>query len=119
MDGQQQTNEDNNIQAQSSGIQVVNNDTTVGNAHNSPNLEGAKKRAMDALVPIIRDLKDVSPERKFDICLSALRYTDDNDLVNVALDAALSIEEFGTKAEALVELVNEINYLLEQSSSQK
>jgi hypothetical protein len=74
-------------------------------------LEDVKKRAMHALTPLIADIKDMDPERKFDICLSAMRYTDNKELANVALNAALEISEDGTKAEALVELINEINYL--------
>jgi hypothetical protein len=74
-------------------------------------LEDVKKRAMHALTPLIADIKDMDPERKFDICLSAMRYTDNKELANVALNAALEISEDETKAEALVELINEINYL--------
>jgi hypothetical protein len=36
---------------------------------------------------------------------------DENTDSNVALNAALEISEDETKAEALVELINEINYL--------
>lgn len=73
-------------------------------------LDDVKKRALEALVPIIADL-DVSPEQKFDICITAMRFTDNKQLANTALEAALAIEDNGPKAEALVELVNEINYL--------
>ena len=74
-------------------------------------LEDVKARAMQALTPLLGDIKDMDPERKFDICINAMRYTDDKDLANAALEAALAISETGTKAEALVELINEINYL--------
>lgn len=74
-------------------------------------LEDVKARAMKALTPLLSEIKDMDPERKFDICISAMRYTDDKELANAALEAALAIEETGTKAEALVELINEINYL--------
>jgi hypothetical protein len=74
-------------------------------------LEEVKRRAMHTLTPLIADIQDMDPERKFDICLSAMRYTDNKDLADAALEAALAIDETGTKAEALVELINEINYL--------
>lgn len=74
-------------------------------------MEDVKARAMKALTPLLSEIQDMDPERKFDICISAMRYTDDKDLADAALEAALAIEETGTKAEALVELINEINYL--------
>lgn len=74
-------------------------------------LDAVKQRALKELVPVLDDLKGLEPERKFDICIAAMRYTDNKLLAETALDAALAIEEKGTKAEALVELVNEINYL--------
>jgi hypothetical protein len=75
------------------------------------NLEEVKRRAMHELTPLIADVQGMDPERKFEISLSAMRYTDNKDLANVALEAALAIAEKGAKAEALVELINEINYL--------
>jgi 3-methyladenine DNA glycosylase/8-oxoguanine DNA glycosylase len=74
-------------------------------------LEDVKRQAMHALTPLLADIKEMDPERKFDICMSAMRYTDNKELANAALEAALDINENGTKAEALVELINEINYL--------
>jgi hypothetical protein len=69
-----------------------------------------KKRALQALAPLLGSL-NTNPERKFEICMSALRFTDDKNLAEIALEAALSIEDNGPKAEALVELINEIDYL--------
>jgi hypothetical protein len=73
-------------------------------------LEKVKKRALTALVPLISSM-DVDPQRKFDICMNAVRFSNNKELVTVALDAALAIEEKGAKAEALVDILNEINYL--------
>ena len=77
----------------------------------SDDLDTVKKDALQALVPVLDELKNISAERKFDICMNAMRFTDDKALARKALEAAQQIEEPGTKAEALVELVNEINYL--------
>lgn len=85
-------------------------DATAPAAANS-DLGSVKQKAMAALVPLLDSIQDLSPERKFDICLSAIRLTDNRDLAATALDAALAIQEDGTKAEALVELINEIDYL--------
>lgn len=69
-----------------------------------------KRQALAALAPLLGSLQ-TNPERKFEICMSAMRFTDDASLAAVALDAALAIEDNGPKAEALVELINEIDYL--------
>lgn len=82
-----------------------------GSATSSPELEAAKQKAMQALVPLIDHLQGVDPETKFDISLKAMRFTDNKDLVNTVLDAAMAIRDESSKAEALVELINEINYL--------
>jgi poly-gamma-glutamate capsule biosynthesis protein CapA/YwtB (metallophosphatase superfamily) len=81
------------------------------NKPQNDHLEDVKRQAMHALTPLLADIKDMDPERKFDICMSAMRYTDNKELANAALEAALDINENSTKAEALVELINEINYL--------
>lgn len=96
---------DGDQQADNSAAEDSTQETPQGNA-----LDSVKKRALEALTPLIDGL-DLDAERKFDICMSALRFTDNKDLADVALNAALAIEEKGAKAEALVELVNEINYL--------
>lgn len=78
-----------------------------------PRLASAKRRALEELAPLLGNL-DVDPDRKFEICMSAIRLTDNRELVDAALEAALAIPDAGSKAEALVELVTEITYL-EQS----
>lgn len=89
-----------------------NNQPSVGSGKENEVLTAAKSRAMDALVPLLDNIQDIDPERKFDICINAMRYTDNKALAEPALEAALSIAEAGPKAEALVELINEIDYLL-------
>lgn len=89
-----------------------NNDSNTNRTDNADNLlNEAKQKALDALVPIMNSLDDSDPERKFDLSIKAIRYTDDKKLVNVALNAALKIDDDSARAEALVELINEINYL--------
>jgi len=94
---------DNEASAQNNDIQHLRGKDT--------DLTEVKRRALEALTPLLTQMQDISPERKFDICLSAMRFTDNKDLAESALEAALKIDESGTKAEALVELVNEIDYL--------
>jgi hypothetical protein len=74
-------------------------------------IDEVRQRALDALAPIINDLHDIDPEKRFEISLSALRYVGDGALANSALEAALAIKSTGAKAEALVELINELNYI--------
>lgn len=110
-DNQIKTDEDKSLKSSIAEDNADSIRTTKTNKPNTNNLTQVKAKALKALVPLIEEVRNVSPERKFDICLSAIRLTDSSELAQAALDAALAIEENGTKAEALVELINEINYL--------
>ena len=84
--------------------------TPTNNDPQAVDTSAVKRQALAALAPLLGSLQ-TNPERKFEICMSALRFTDDANLAAVALEAALAIEDNGPKAEALVELINEIDYL--------
>ena len=86
-------------------------ESSTNDNNHAKSLQLVKEQATEALIPVIDNLTSIGAERKFDICLNAMRYTDNEGLAGVALSAALAIEEAGTKAEALVELINEIDYL--------
>lgn len=73
-------------------------------------LEDIKKDALLELRPLI-DKLDLSPEEKFDICLLLLRSTDDKTLIAPAHDAAREISDESRRAQALLDIVKEIDYL--------
>lgn len=77
----------------------------------SKNLDEVKRRALEALAPTLSSLEDMDPERKYSLCINALRATDNESLAEPALEAALQIADQSTKAEALIEIITEVNYL--------
>lgn len=107
---QDQPQYDDNSQGQYQDQGQQNDQPAAAAPETDQHLTEAKKRALAALVPLMGDL-EVDPEQKFNMCMNAIRSTDNKELVPAALDAALAIEDKRAKAEALVELVNEINYL--------
>jgi hypothetical protein len=73
-------------------------------------LEGVKKDAIQELRPLI-DHIDLPPEEKFDTYLLLIRSTDDSSLIAPAHTAAQSITDEKRKAEALLDIIKEIDYL--------
>jgi hypothetical protein len=73
-------------------------------------LEGVKKDAIQELRPLI-DHIDLPPEEKFDTYLLLIRSTDDATLIAPAHTAAVSITDEKRKAEALLDIIKEIDYL--------
>ena len=76
----------------------------------SDNLEGVKKDAIQELRPLI-DHIDLPPEEKFDTYLLLIRSTDDATLIPPAYTAAQGISDEKRKAEALLDIIKEIDYL--------
>jgi len=73
-------------------------------------LESIKKDALVELRPLV-DKLNVSPEEKFDTYLLLIRSTDDTDLIAPAHEAAKAIEDEARRAEALLDIIKEIDYL--------
>lgn len=72
-------------------------------------LEAIKKDALTELRPLV-DKLNLSPEDKFDTLLLIIRSTDDKSLVSQAHTAAKAIEDEGRRAEALLDVIKEIDY---------
>ena len=77
-------------------------------------LEDIKQNALGDLRPLI-DKVDLAPEEKFDTYLLLIRSTDDRALIAPAYAAAQSIADEKRKAEALLEIIKEIDYLSRQN----
>lgn len=82
---------------------------TVTESSNS-DLEGIKKHAIEELRPLI-DHVDLPSEEKFDTYLLLIRSTDDASLISPAYTAAQGISDEKRKAEALLDIIKEIDYL--------
>lgn len=73
-------------------------------------LEDIKKDALSELRPLV-DKLNVAPEEKFDTYLLLLRSTDDKSLIAPAHEAARSITDEARRAQALLDIIKEIDYL--------
>jgi|GEM_PF-693397 len=81
-----------------------------------------KQQALDALIPNLQKVDGVDPERKFEIYLMAVRFTHDVTILKAALDSAQQIEDSSAQSEALLDLIQELNYsinLLEDADVSK
>jgi hypothetical protein len=73
-------------------------------------LGGIKKDALGELRPLI-DKVELPPEEKFDTYLMLIRSTDDSSLIAPAHAAAQAISDEKRRAEALLDIIKEIDYL--------
>lgn len=73
------------------------------------NLDDIKIHALQDLRPLVEKL-NVSNEEKFDIYLLLLRSSDDNTLIEPAYNSARQIEDETKRANALLDVIKEIDY---------
>lgn len=76
----------------------------------SGDLDAIKQDALTELRPLV-DKLDVTPEEKFDTYLLLLRSTDDQSLISPAFAAARVITDEARRAQALLDIIKEIDYL--------
>ncbi len=80
---------------------------SVGGDDNLPNI---KKDAIDELRPLV-DKLNLPADEKFDAYLLLIRSTDDRSLIAPAHEAAQAITDETRRAEALLDIIKEIDYL--------
>lgn len=88
--------------ADGSTAAVVNND-----------LLDIKQQALQQLSPLVGHLNQ-SPEEKFRTTMMMIQASDDQALLKTAYEAAQSISDEKTRAQALLDIINEINYFTQQ-----
>ena len=74
-----------------------------------------KQQALQQLSPLVGQL-DQSPEDKFRTTMMMLQSTDDQSLVRVAYESAQGITDEKVRAQALLDIINEINYFTQKNS---
>jgi hypothetical protein len=85
-------------------------DEPADNEDNSTNeLIDIKMQVLNELSPLVDEL-DQNPEDKFRTLMMMIQASDNQDLVKQAYAAAHTIEDEKTRAQALLDIVNEINY---------
>jgi hypothetical protein len=68
-----------------------------------------KQKALQELSPLVDQLEQ-TPEEKFRTTMMMIQASDDQSLLPAAYDAAQAIVDEKAKAQALLDVVNEINY---------
>lgn len=79
----------------------------------SDDLLQLKQQALTQLGPLVNHL-DQSPEEKFRTTMMLLQSTDNQALLQTAYEAANAIPDEKARAQALLDVVNEINYFTQQ-----
>lgn len=74
-----------------------------------------KQKALDHLGPLVSHL-DQTPEEKFRTTMMMIQASDNQDLIKDAYEAAQSIPDDKMRAQALLDVVNEINYFNQQKN---
>ena len=87
----------------------------VSEDHGSDTLLSIKQQALTQLQPLVSHL-DQSPEEKFRTLMMMIQASDDQSLLKSAYEAASQISDDKSKAQALLDIVNEINYFTHPQS---
>lgn len=82
----------------------------------SDDLSAVKQDALNELRPLV-DKLDVNPEEKFDTYLLLLRSTDDRNLIAPAHEAAKAIVDEARRAQALLDIIKEIDFLTQNQQT--
>lgn len=81
-------------------------------------LSGLKQQALAKLSPLVEDL-DQPPLEHFRTLMMLIQATDNTSLLSRALETAGSIDNDKERAQALLDVVNEINYFTAQADKNK
>lgn len=84
-----------------------------GPANAANDLLDIKQKVLQELSPLVTHL-DQSPEEKFRTIMMMIQASDDQELLVGAHEAASHIEDDKARAQALLDIVNEINYFTAQ-----
>jgi len=84
-------------------------DAPAGGHPNTDHLLDIKQQALQQLSPLIDHLEQ-NPEEKFRTTMMMIQASDNDALIKTAYDAALEIQDEKVRAQALLDIVNEINY---------
>lgn len=83
---------------------------------NNDALLSMKQEALQQLNPLVNHL-DQGPEEKFRTIMMMIQASDDHSKLGEAFEAAKSITDDKARAQALLDVINEINYFTQQNSN--
>lgn len=98
-----QRQDDSSLSSNNNNYQALPANTT------DEDLLTIKQQALGQLTPIVGHL-DQTPEEKFRTTMMMIQASDDQSLIKNAYEAAQQIQDEKVKAQALLDVVNEINY---------
>jgi hypothetical protein len=75
-----------------------------------------KQEALQALTPLVDHLEQ-TPEERFRTTMMMIQASDNHSLIKVAYDAAQKITNEKERAQALLDIVNEINYFTQHNQA--
>jgi hypothetical protein len=82
-------------------------------AQNEDALVSIKEQALNNLAPLVNHLEQ-TPEEKFKTTMMLIQASDNSGLVKDAYEAANQITDEKVRAQALLDVVNEINYFTQK-----
>jgi hypothetical protein len=82
---------------------------------NADALVSIKEQALTSLSPLVGHL-DQTPEEKFKTTMMLIQASDNSTLIKEAYEAANQISDEKTRAQALLDVVNEINYFTQKEN---
>ena len=91
-------------------------DSTNKNDESSNDLIDLKKQALQQLSPLVSHLEQ-TPEEKFRTTMMMIQASDDQALIKSAFEVAQKITDDKARAQALLDVINEINYFTQHKAS--
>ena len=92
-------------------------DVTQSTPGANDNLLQLKQQALQSLAPMVNKL-DQTPEEKFKTLMMLIQASDNTDLVKEAYETATQISDEKERAQALIDVVNEINYFTQHHNKE-
>ncbi len=83
-----------------------------------PDLARIRQQALQSLEPLVGQL-DQAPDEKFKTVMMLIQASDNSKMLGSAYEAASQITDEKTRAQALLDVVNEINYFTTQAQNNK
>lgn len=81
------------------------------------NLVDIRQKALGDLSPLINHLEHQTPEEKFQVTMMMIQANDDKSLIQTAYEAAQQITDEKVRAQALLDIVQEINYFTQHEQN--
>jgi len=103
--------------ADNAGAVVAPDDSAVPVDAEGGDLLSIKQQALQDLSPLVSHLEQ-TPEEKFRTTMMLIQASDNSDLIKEAYAAAQQIPDEKARAQALLDIVNEINYFTQHQDQQ-